>query len=72
MSKVIKVENKIYDELDQLRRRRETFSQVIENLLAIRDQARLIAEQLYPPTAAPDQLRPYSEPLTGAAPEEQP
>lgn len=36
MSKPIKVEDKIYDELDQLRVGRQTFSDVVENLLKAR------------------------------------
>ena len=38
MSKVITVEGKIYDELDRLRGRRQTFSQVIESLLIIKER----------------------------------
>ena len=36
MSKAIKVEDQVYDELDQLRGKGETFSQVIERLLVAR------------------------------------
>lgn len=34
MSKLIRVEQQVYDELEELRDKRETFSQVIERLLS--------------------------------------
>ena len=36
MSKAIKVDDQVYGELDQLRSKGETFSQVIEKLIATR------------------------------------
>ena len=38
MSKVIKVEEKVYENLDKLRAKGETFSQIIEMLLRARIQ----------------------------------
>lgn len=36
MSKVIKVENHIYDKLDRIKDKGQTFSQIIEELLSVR------------------------------------
>lgn len=36
MSRAIKVENHVYDQLDVMRQKSETFSQVIERLLELR------------------------------------
>lgn len=38
MSRPIKVEDQVYDLLDELRRKGETFSQVIEGLLGAREK----------------------------------
>lgn len=38
MSKPIKVEEKVYDQLDQLRGKGETFSEVVEGLLTARSK----------------------------------
>jgi len=38
MSRVIKVEDQVYDRLDQLRDKRETFSDVIKELLDARER----------------------------------
>jgi len=37
MSKTIKIEDKVYQKLDEIRGKRETFSQVVERLLTIRE-----------------------------------
>lgn len=37
MSKTIKVEDRVYDRLDEIRDFKETYSQVIEKLLAARE-----------------------------------
>ena len=72
MSKVIRVEDKIYDDLDQMRGRRDTFTQVIESLLAIRDQARLMAEHLRYTKVDPALPADRSREGQGSAPGERP
>lgn len=46
MSKPIKVEDQVYDELDRLRDKRETFSDVVENLLKLRAKTCELVELL--------------------------
>lgn len=35
MSRTIKVDNQVYEQLEQLRRKRETFSQAVDRLLKV-------------------------------------
>jgi len=72
MSKVIRVEDRIYDELDRLRGRRDTFSQVIEYLLTIRDQSQLMEDKLYLPGVDPTLLANRSGEGQAPAPGERP
>ena len=48
MSKTIRVDDQVYNELEELRGKRETFSQVIERLLAIVRPLRQASEILGP------------------------
>ena len=72
MSKVIKVEGKIYDELDRLRGRRQTFSQVIEELLIARERLVELYQGLQPQSLYRDQAHEAPAPLHDASPETKP
>jgi predicted CopG family antitoxin len=46
MSKTVKLENAVYFRLDQLREKRETFSECVARLIALEDQVRKITDSL--------------------------
>jgi len=48
MSKVIKVSDEVYNQLDGLKSRRETFSEVVERLLKVYDTIWDVSEALGP------------------------
>ncbi|MBA7585856.1 hypothetical protein ES708_27846 [subsurface metagenome] len=48
MSRAIKVEDKVYDQLDELRGKRETFSAVVARLLIVFNVIKQVSDTLGP------------------------
>ncbi len=48
MSKTIRVRNQVYNELEELRDKRETFSEVIERLIKLYSTMRNVSDNLGP------------------------
>ena len=48
MSKTIKVEDQVYDRLEEIREKRETFSECVERLLKVYDTIKTVSDTLGP------------------------
>jgi len=48
MSKTIKVEDRVYDRLEEIREKRETFSEAVERLLKVYDTIKTVSDTLGP------------------------
>ena len=48
MNKTIKVEDQVYDRLEEIREKRETFSECVERLLKVYDTIKTVSDILGP------------------------